>query len=368
MQPDLITSMLDLAVVIQQIPAPTFEESKRAAAVKDRFIAERLADVEIDQQGNVFGRYPGQGQAPPLVVSAHLDTVFAGTTQLSLERIEGRICGPGIGDNSTGVASLFGLLWSLKSRKVRLPGDLWLVANVGEEGLGNLYGMRAVVDRFADRPIAYIVLEGLALGQIYHRALGSERYRIMVNTDGGHSWVDYGKPSAVHVLARLLRDLLEIPLPNHPRTTLNAGVIQGGTSVNTIAAEAFLELDMRSESLAALQELVVQVEQVCHDYEHKGVKISLDLIGSRPGGELDEHHPLVKLARHCLHSQGIHPHLNIGSTDANIPLSQGLPAVCVGITTGGGAHTLQEFINTAPAAKGLDQLVNLAEGIYTQAD
>jgi tripeptide aminopeptidase len=368
MQQDLVSRMLDLAVAIQQIPAPTFEESERAQTLFKRFLAEELLDVEIDEHGNVFGRYPGRGQASPLVVSAHLDTVFASGTRLTLERKDERICGPGIGDNSTGVAGLFGLLWSLKSNRLHLPGDLWLVANVGEEGLGNLCGMQAVVDRFADQPAAYLVLEGLALGQIYHRALSSERYRITVHANGGHSWVDYGNPSAIHELARLLNALLEIPLPNHPRTTLNAGVIQGGTSINTIAAEANLELDLRSESLPALHELVTQVEQVCQDFHHKGVKINVDLIGRRPGGELDAHHPLVELAQACLQSQGIHPHLNIGSTDANIPLSRSLPAVCIGLTTGGGAHTLDEYINTAPTVKDLAQVVALVEGIYTLPD
>jgi tripeptide aminopeptidase len=365
MDKKIVKKMLNLAAAIQQVPAPTFQEWQRGREILARFQAEDLHEASMDALGNVYACLPGAGTLPPVVVSAHLDTVFSQEMHLVQEWSGSRIYGPGIGDNSTGVAALFGLLWVLKAGEVALPGDLWLVANVGEEGLGNLRGMQAVVDRFGSTPRAYVILEGMAYGQIYHRALGSQRYRIIVETGGGHSWVDFGKPSAVHELARLIHLLTQIPLPGAPRTTLNVGKIYGGLSVNTIAAEAALELDTRSEDAQALSQVVAQVEKACKTVQRRGVKVTMDLIGSRPGGELDHSHPLVQLASRCLQGQGLQPHLNIGSTDANIPLSRGYPAVCIGITTGAGAHTLGEYINTAPAPGGLSQLVNLVQGIYT---
>jgi acetylornithine deacetylase/succinyl-diaminopimelate desuccinylase-like protein len=361
MDPYHLSRTLDLAVAIQQISAPTFYEARRAAFLCEQFLAEGLFDVSIDPLGNVYGRQPGAGLARPLVISAHTDTVFPESVDLTVTRQDGKISGPGIGDNSLGVAGLFSLLWSLRQRSIALPGDLWLVANVGEEGLGNLRGMRAVVDRFGDHPLAYIVLEGMSLGQIYHRGLDVLRYRITIKTPGGHSWVDYGRPSAVHELAGLVTRLTALPLPNQPRTTLNVGVFSGGTTVNTIAAEASVELDLRSESAEALASLSTQVEALVAACRRQGIRAIAEISGQRPAGAISSMHPLVRLAVRCLQAQGIQSSLNVGSTDANIPLSLGLPAVCLGLSTGCGAHTVGETIHTAPLGQGLSQLTALVE-------
>ena len=234
-------------------------------------------------------------------------------------------------------------------------------------------GIRAVVDRFGTDPLAYIVLEGMALGQVYHRGLGVRRYRITVHTQGGHSWIDYGQPSAIHELTTLSTRItaLEPPrtpragtgttseLPRTPRTTLNIGIISGGSSVNTIAAEAMLELDLRSESDETLETLAGQVEQIVQAAQKPGVTVEAEIIGQRPSGEIPAEHPLVRLAQDCLRAAGIEPHLNTGSTDANLPLSLGLPTITIGLTTGGRAHTVHEFINLAPLEKGLEQVVRL---------
>ncbi len=361
---EIVAKVLDLAIAIQHIPAPTFGEVQRARFVFDRFISDDLCDVEMDDLGNVYGHLPGIGNAPPLVVSAHSDTVFPENTVLEGSRQADKILGPGIGDNSLGVASLFGLAWLLRRDAAPLPGDLWLVANVGEEGLGDLRGMRAVVERFGAQPLAYIVVEGMALGQVYHRALAVRRYRIAVRTQGGHSWVDFGRPSAVHEIAGLIEKLVALPLPAQPRTTLNVGVVSGGTTVNTIAAQAQLDLDMRSEEVPALENLVASVDSIISLATQSGIEVTSEVIGNRPAGHISIQHPLIRLARRCLESQGIQPNLGIGSTDANIPLSQGFPAICVGITTGGKAHTLEEFINTPPVAQGLQQLHTLVRDVF----
>jgi tripeptide aminopeptidase len=374
MPTSLVDRVLDLALAIQKIPAPTFQEEKRAAFVRDQFLAEGLADVSIDPVGNVYARLPGHPlltgmeQACPLVVTAHLDTVFPMASPLEATREPGRIAAPGIGDNALGVAGLFGLVWALRQEDLSpLPGDVWLAANVGEEGLGDSRGMKAVVDRFSDQPAAYIVIEGMSLGRVYYRGLGVQRYRVTVRTPGGHSWVDYGSPSAIHELASLVTRLNALILPEQPRTTLNVGMIQGGTSVNTIAAEANLELDLRSEEVRALAELIEQVEQLIAESNQTFVEVTSDLIGQRPAGEISPDAPLVRLAMSCLEAQGLQPKLNIGSTDANIPLSRGLPAICIGLTTGGGAHTAGEYILTQPLDQGLAQLVDIAKGIYALA-
>ena len=363
MDSKIIEHVLDLAVQIQQIPAPTFAEASRAAFLLGCFQGEERVEVEMDEMGNVFARLPGRGEAPPVILSAHSDTVFPATTELQVTRRSGRITGPGIGDNALGLAGLFGILWALKGQRRGLRGDLWLVANVGEEGLGDLRGMRAVVDRFKTHSPTFIVLEGMALGQVYHRGLGVRRYRITAHTPGGHSWVDHGEPSAVHELAVLVNRLLELPLPGQPRTTLNIGVISGGYSVNTIAAEAYLELDLRSEGTQSLAELTARVKALVHKANRPGVQLTVELIGKRPVGELPGHHPLVKLAVQSLIEAGLQPFLNIGSTDANLPLSEGFPAVCIGLTTGSGAHTLNEYILTRPLTQGLNHVLAMIQGI-----
>ena len=373
LEPTLTTRVLDFAVAVQQIPAPTFGEAGRAAFLQRQFGEQGALDVTLDEVGNLYARLPGAGQARPLVVSAHTDTVFPAGTDLQVRRSPDRIDGPGIGDNSLGVAGLMALLWRWKEGNLRLGGDLWLVANVCEEGLGDLRGMKAVVDRFGAQPLAYIVLEGMALGHIYHRGLGVQRYQITCSTAGGHSWMNYGRPSAIHELAALVGRLTALPLPATPRTTMNVGIFQGGTSVNTIAAEAHLELDLRSEDEQILLALAGQVEKLVEAAnvapgsaaaEEDRLRMSACIIGKRPAGGIPLDHPLLTLACCCLEGQGLTSAVGVGSTDANVPLSRGLPAVTIGLTYGGGAHTLHEFIQTAPLAQGLGQMYDLVESAY----
>ena len=370
---NLINRILDLAIAIQQIPAPTFHEGERAEFMRARFAEQGLENVQTDSVGNVYAclpalRPPLTVDRKPLIVSAHLDTVFPLSVDLGWEREPERILAPGIGDNSLGVAGLLGLVWALRERDLSLPGDLWLVANVCEEGLGNLRGIRSVVDRFGPGALAYIIVEGMALGQVYHRGLGVRRYRIAIRTSGGHSWIDYGQPSAIHELTALSARLTALELPRTPRTTLNIGVISGGSSVNTIAAEAMLELDLRSESAGTLEAVAGQIEESVRISQKPGVNIALEVIGQRPSGEISVEHPLVKTAQSCLRETGIEPHLNIGSTDANLPLSLGLPSVAIGLTTGGRAHTVHEFINIPPLEKGIKQLVKMVSMAWDKTE
>ncbi len=355
--------LLDLAVAIQQVPAPTFDEAQRAELVRGLFEAEHLQDVAVDAAGNVRARLPGADSRHMLVVSAHLDTVFPPETNLSVTRTPGRIAGPGIGDNSMGVAALFGLVWLLRERGITLPGDLWLVANTGEEGLGDLRGMKAVCDHFRDLPRCYLVLEGMALGHVYHQSIGVRRYRVTLRVGGGHSWSDYGQPSAIHELADLIKRITDLRLPSSPRTTLNVGRIGGGTSINTLAPEAWMELDMRSESPEALARLVERVDGLIAAANRPSVHVTVETIGQRPAGCLPADHPLIRLGQNCLTMHGLGAALTSGSTDANIPLSRGYPAVVMGVTTGNGAHTTGEFIDTEPVERGMESLLSFIQRV-----
>ena len=360
----LLERMLDRACEIQQIPAPTFHEADRASFIRDRLVVEGLADVEIDDLGNVFARRPGRGaSSTPLLVTAHTDTVFPAETPLTLARTADRIAGPGIGDNSLGVAGLFGLIWALGGQD--LPGDLYLVANVGEEGLGDLRGMRRVIDRLGTSVRATIVLEGMALGHIYHVGLGVRRYRISAHADGGHSWLHFGRPSAIHALVRLAAQITELPVPATPRTTFNIGTISGGTSINTIARHASFDLDLRSESPEQLAGLAARVEALAAAASTLEAPISAQVVGDRPSGGIPREHPLVQLAARALDEAGVSGYtFETGSTDANIPLSRGLPCVCLGLTRGGNSHRPDEYIETRDLERGLESVLRVVRRAY----
>jgi di/tripeptidase len=295
--------------------------------------------------------------------------VFPLSTNLQVQKEAGKVIAPGIGDNSLGVAALFGIIGSLKKSSAgdggrsMLKHDIWFVANVGEEGLGDLRGMKAVVEKFGRDVIGYLVLEGMALGHVYHQAIGVKRYRITTKTAGGHSWSDYGSPSAVHELANVITKLTSLRLPKEPRTTMNVGVIQGGTGVNVLASEAKCELDLRSENPIALSKLIKQVEEILIKASRADVKVMAEVIGERPAGEISAEHEFIKLAVQCVEKQNLNATLTSGSTDANIPLSQNIPAVVLGITTGGGAHTVHEYVDVEPIEKGMNSVIRFVEKV-----
>jgi len=356
---------IDRALRVQAIPAPTFGEAARAGLMREEFSAAGLADVEIDPTGNVYARLPG-GAGRPIVVSAHLDSVFPPEAHVAARRAGDTLIGPGIGDNAISLAALVevGLLAG-----PGLAGDLWLVADVCEEGLGNLRGMNAVLERFGEAPRAYVVLEGMSLGQVYHRSLPSRRFRLSVSAPGGHSWLHAGRPSAIHALIRIGSALLDIDLPQEPRASLNIGRMQGGIGVNTIAAEAQMEIDLRSESTEVLAALAARVEEVVCAQPWSGASVELQCVGERPGGTIPPDHPLVAAAIQALRAQaGIAARLEVGSTDASLPLSRGLPAVCLGLTFGSQAHTLDETIEIEPLGRGLASLLYFLRAVFEHSD
>jgi tripeptide aminopeptidase len=356
-----LDALVEEAIRVQQIPAPTFAEEHRAHYVEQQFHASGLADVAIDDLYNVYGRLPGRSPAAPaLLVSAHTDTVFPADTNLTATRDADKVHAPGIGDNSLGVAALLCLLRIL--RPLPLETDVWFVANTREEGLGDLGGIRAVVDRLHAKIGACIVIEGMAFGQIYHAGIAVRRLRITTQAAGGHSWLHYGQPSAIHSLVRFAAKLTELSPPQQPRTTYNIGLIEGGRSVNSIATDASLTLDMRSEdagALATLESQVMTALEACRARD-KDVQFTVEVVGDRPAGALSTSHALVRAAKDALEATRMTPVFHTGSTDANLPLARGIPAVTIGITTGGNAHRTDEYIDLAPIPRGMWQLVLLA--------
>lgn len=362
-----VEALLSDAIAIQQIPAPTFNESQRAAYVARRFETLGLRDVAQDALHNVYGRLPGaDAQAPALLISAHTDTVFPVESDLTVRRADGCVFGPGLGDNSLGVAGLLGLLAVWRRAEFRSPEDVWFVANTREEGLGNLGGIRAAWDRLGDRLGAAIVLEGMALGRVYHAGIAVRRLRVTCTAPGGHSWTHFGKPSAIHELIVAASRIIALTPPRQPRTTFNIGLIHGGQSVNSLASSAEFYLDLRSEEAATLAALETQVRDLLRSDAHPTVQFEAAVVGDRPSGGIPVEHPLVQLAAAALEAVGLKAQFQTGSTDANALLAKGLPAVTVGLTTGGNAHRLDEFIEVEPLAAGLWQVTLLVTAAAQQ--
>ncbi|MBN1201737.1 MAG: M20/M25/M40 family metallo-hydrolase [Anaerolineae bacterium] len=348
------------AVAVQQIPAPTFQEGARAAFVKERFARYPLQNIRVDDLHNVYGRWVGaRPDGPALLVSAHTDTVFSMETDLRTRHKGERLYGPGLGDNSLGVAALLALLDIFQAHALRPAADIWFVANSREEGLGDLGGIRAVWKILGERLGAAVVIEGMALGCVYHAGIAVRRLHVTCHAPGGHSWHHFGQPSAIHGLVQLGERIITITPPRQPRTTYNIGLIEGGQSVNSLATSAEIYLDLRSEDPDTLAALEQRIMSDIDDLRRPGLDFTVDVVGDRPAGQIPADHPLVQLAMSALETVGIEGVHENGSTDANALLANGLPTVTTGITYGGHAHRPDEFIEIPPISDGIWQLVLL---------
>lgn len=354
-----IEAVASLAQRICEVPAPTGQEFERA-----RFVAtlwqERGYAPEIDAVGNVYVTRRGNNEhAPLLMLLAHTDTVFPAGTPIIIKREGDKLYGPGISDNSVSVAAMLHTFDLLDELHLQTPTDIIAVANVGEEGLGNLLGARTAVERYREQLGAVLVIDG-GLGYITHGAVGSKRWRITVRGPGGHSYGSFGTPSAIHGLSKIISAIADIQVPQSPKTTFNVGTITGGTSVNTIAAEASALLDMRSTDVETLNGLAEKARALIEQRVGPGLQAEIEVLGERPAGQRSLSDPLVQLASEVLHWLGIEPRYGTSSTDANIPISLNIPSVCIGVTHGEHAHTLQEYFTISPLGQGLAQLVRLS--------
>jgi acetylornithine deacetylase/succinyl-diaminopimelate desuccinylase-like protein len=343
-------------IEICEIPAPPFDEERRASDVARR-MAELALDVSRDDEGNVIGRLAGQDRQARLVVNAHLDTVFERDVPIHVIEKEGRLFAPGISDNSASLAALLMLVPLARQLASPLPFDVIFLANVGEEGLGNLRGMRRFFSQYSARDDVQIqadlVIDGV-LGKVTPRGIGVRRLKLTYETAGGHSWLDYGASSAVHSLAQALARALAIPVPSQCKTTFNAAQVQGGTAINAIAAQASTWLDLRSEDPIVLDEYTRSVLGAFEaEAARTGVNLRTELLGERPAGGIPNEHALVKLAQRTAAKLHLDCIVRSGSTDANIPLSLGIPSLAFGITDGTRQHTLYESLGTASLEPGL---------------
>jgi tripeptide aminopeptidase len=346
-----------LAQRICEVPAPTGQEQQRAQLVASLW-RERGYTPEIDPIGNVYTRRGKHEQRPVLMLLAHTDTVFPQTTPISVERQGDILRGPGIGDNSVNVAAMISALDILDELGKETDADILAVADVGEEGLGNLLGARTAVERYRGQLGAVIAIDG-SLGNITHIAVGSKRWRITVRGRGGHSYGAFGTPSAIHGLGRIIAAIADLQVPQQPKTTYNVGIIEGGTSVNTIAPRASALLDMRSTDITALEQIANEVKTIVEQHAGSGLQTEIEVLGERPAGARSQSDPLVQLAAEALTWLGIEPKYGAASTDANIPISLNIPAVCIGITQVERMHTLEEFLHVPPIGNGLAQLTRL---------
>jgi tripeptide aminopeptidase len=356
--------VIDQAIAIQQIAAPTFAESERAQYVEQQFAALGLQQTEVDDFYNVYGLLPGKmSSLSGILISAHTDTVFARDTVLDIRKEADVIYGPGLGDNSIGVAGLLGLVAALHEENITPDCDIWFVANTREEGLGDLGGMKAAFQRLRSRISRVINLEGMAFEHVYHAGIAVRRLHITAKSEGGHSWLNFGRSSAIHGIVQLGARIAAIRPVEQPRTTYNIGVIEGGQSINTIAAEAGLWLDMRSEDSGTLADLEQEVRAIVESSTKSDLSFNIDVVGDRPAGSIPPDHFLVQGALTALELVGAKGTLENGSTDANVPLAAGCPAVTIGITRGGNAHRLDEYIETKPVGAGMKQLIILTAAL-----
>jgi tripeptide aminopeptidase len=369
-----LTWINDQQARLTEIPAPPFQEAQRAAAVKTLLASSGL-QVQIDKTGNVIGELPGSNEKEIVVLSAHLDTVFPPGTDVTVHREAGRMNAPGISDNGTGLAALVAIARAVHEAKLKPRRTILFVADVGEEGEGNLRGMRALVESYQSKLKAAIVLDGSGTDHVTTKALASRRLEVVIIGPGGHSWSDFGMPNPINALVRGSVRFINTRVPATPRTTFNIGQIEGGTSVNSIPHEARLKVDIRSEN----EDELVKLESALRECIAAGVRDEMEsprdrskgtldwqveLLGSRPGGELPPDSPLLAALRAADDYVGNQSRIERSSTDANIPLSNGIDAISIGAGgTGGGAHSLQEWYEPVGREMGLKRALLTLLGV-----
>ena len=358
-----------------RIPAPPFGEAARGDWLRKRWRELGLEDVHSDDVGNVFGTRGGS--ARQLVsLSAHIDTVFPPGTPLNVRQQGPRLYGPGVSDNGAGVTALLAIAAAMQASKIFPEMPVVFIGNVGEEGEGDLRGMRRIFSnaRWKDSIRYSLVLDGAGSDTVVAEALGSRRFEVIVRGPGGHSWSDFGAPNPILVLARTIHAFTQTPVPTSPKTTFNVGVIRGGTSVNSIPESASMRVDIRSTSMGEMErleaalrrelelatELEAQASERRNPSQRSAPKLSYEVIaiGNRPAGELDPNARMLRVIRAVDAHLGNAAQIQRASTDANIPLSLGREAIAIGGGgTGGGAHTLQEWFDGSGRELGLKRIL-----------
>jgi tripeptide aminopeptidase len=346
---------------ICEIAAPPFKEQVRAEDFRRRLSSLGLKDVQMDGEGNVFGRRQGTGRGPTILVAAHLDTVFAAGTDVSVREKEGKLYAPGISDDARGLAALLSIIRALQASRIKTSGDIIFCGNVGEEGLGDLRGVK-ILFRDLKNVDGFISIDGVGADKISYLATGSRRYEITYKGPGGHSYQAFGRPSAIHALGRAIAEIADLKTPKEPKTTFTVGVVSGGTSVNSIAGEARMLVDMRSNGEKELLDFEARVLKIATKasadetarWGAEEVSVQMKLVGDRPAGRQSPDSLIVQAAWAATEAIGQKPLLGEpNSTDSNLPISLGIPALTLG---GGGKeennHSLNESFDPIDAYLG----------------
>jgi tripeptide aminopeptidase len=360
-------------VALTEIPAPPFKEEVRAKAYRAMLEAHGLTDVEIDAEGNVMGLRKGTGSGPLVVVSAHLDTVFPEGTNVKVRREGSKLYAPGVADDSRSLAVLLAWVRALDAAEIRTKSDILFVGTVGEEGAGDLRGVRYFFGKgkYKDRTKAFFSVDGIDPSHVTHVGVGSKRYRVTFKGPGGHSYGAFGIVNPMAAMSKAIVDLYAIQAPASPKVTYAASVTGGGTSVNAIPDQVFTEFDMRSEDAAELAKLETRFKAIVNaaaEAENKArstrvgaVSAELTSIGDRPAGRTPKDAAIVATTTAAAEALGYKPALNASSTDANAPMALGIPAVTIGSGgTGGRAHSLDEWIDVEKDASVKGMSVGLA--------
>jgi acetylornithine deacetylase/succinyl-diaminopimelate desuccinylase-like protein len=363
-------SILATQAVVTGIPAPTGDEATRGAWVARRFKSLGLEGVHVDDAGNVIGRRSGVTAAPGIAICAHLDTVFPRDAVTAVVRDGDRLIAPGIGDNGRGLATMLALAEAIDGFAVRTLRPVTFVATTGEEGAGDLKGAKFF---FQSHPqwFAAIAVDGTGDDLIVHRAVGSKRFRVTLSGPGGHSWSDYGTVNPLHAASQAMAKLSALILPSEPRTALTIARVGGGLSINSIPGAAWFEVDVRSTSPEPLRRLEIALRGIVETAvleanaqrarRTMGLESRIDVIGDRPCGELPPDHPLVMAAMTATRLIGRAPELATASTDANVPLSLGIPAIAIGGGgRGGDVHTLGEWYENDEGPRGIARALTVA--------
>jgi acetylornithine deacetylase/succinyl-diaminopimelate desuccinylase-like protein len=360
--------VLERQVELAAIPAPPFQESARGNRVAELMEEIGLHDVKTDEVGNVSGRLPSRASQPadgPLILSAHLDTVFPPETEIAIKTDGTRILAPGICDDARGLAALLAAARVFSTLRLPHSREVLFVATVGEEGPGNLRGVRHLLQagQAASGAAGFISLDGVGMDRVINRGVGSTRLRLTLEGPGGHSWMDFGLPNPIHTLGSVVFRAASIPLPDHPRTSLTVARWGGGTSINSIPERAWIEVDLRSEGAEELEALEGELRKVCAEElgdtadsksRGDGLNLQIEEIGRRPAGATDSSHPLVQAAVEATRKLGQDPKLIASSTDANLPMSLGIPAITLGAGgRGGKIHTVEEWFENENGPEGI---------------
>lgn len=364
---------IDQEVRVCEIPAPPFHEEARGLELKKLFDGLGLKDVRIDKAGNVVGVRPGKAAHPNVVLAAHLDTVFPEGTNVKVTREGAVLKGPGIGDDCRGLAVILAVARALNEGRVETPGTITFVADVGEEGLGDLRGMKELFGATLRGQIdKFISVDGTGLG-ITHIGVGSNRYKVTFKGPGGHSYGAFGMANPIQAMGRAIAKIDAFEVPSTPKTTFNVGRVGGGTSVNAIPFEAWMEVDMRSADPAALKAVDTKfhaalkeaVEEENARWKNRGaVSVSAELVGVRPAGQTPKESAIVQTALGVSRALEISEVLREGSTDSNVPMNLGIPAITIsGGGNGSGAHALGEALDTTESWRGTERAVLLVTAL-----